>query len=543
MLQNILNQKSYLVVDDFGDMRSTLRSMLTLFGVTDIDNAKNGADAIQQMEYKKYGVVLCDYNLGPGKDGQQVLEEARHRNLISISTSFIMITAENTLSMVLGAIEYEPDGYLYKPFTKDLLRSRLEKVLTKKSDLQPIDEAMERKDYNTAIQLLDQRIGTNPKNLGELFRLKGDICIRSGAYEQAAAIFERILATREVNWARMGMGKVYYGLKQYEAARQTFQEIISTNERLTAAYDWLSRSLKALGDLKGTQEVLATAVKMSPKAILRQQELGEIAMENKDFSAAEKAFTQAVNLGKHSIHKHPKHYAGLAESTVANEGNKNKQSAFKVIEQMQRDFKGNREADLYAAISTAAVHRSLGEEEKATQSMAIAEQLYDQIGQHINPELTLSMAKINAKLGHDEKAKSLFQTVIKNNHDDDEFLRNVEAALNETGISESASLMISETRKEIIALNNKGVRMVSDGQIEQAIGLFEKAAEGMSGNKAINLNAAKVLIMHMEKNGLKTNYLTQTRQYIECVQRLDPDYKGLQKLQDRLKMLVSRVHE
>ncbi|MGD8932607.1 MAG: response regulator, partial [Chromatiales bacterium] len=117
MLQNLLNQRSYLVVDDFGDMRSTLRSMLSLFGVTDIDNAKNGADAIQQMEHKRYGVVLCDYNLGIGKDGQQVLEEARHRNLISVSTAFIMITAENTLSMVLGALEYEPDSYLYKPFT------------------------------------------------------------------------------------------------------------------------------------------------------------------------------------------------------------------------------------------------------------------------------------------------------------------------------------------------------------------------------------------------------------------------------------------
>ncbi len=58
---------------------------------------------------------------------------------------------------------------------------------------------------------------------------------------------------------------------------------------------------------------------------------------------------------------------------------------------------------------------------------------------------------------------------------------------------------------------------MSDGQIEQAIDLFEMAAEAMCGNKAINLNAAKVLIMHMEKNGLKTNYLAQ----IPAVYRTD----------------------
>ncbi|MGD8587537.1 MAG: response regulator [Chromatiales bacterium] len=542
MLQNLLNQRSYLVVDDFGDMRSTLRSMLSLFGVTDIDNAKNGADAIQQMEHKRYGVVLCDYNLGIGKDGQQVLEEARHRNLISVSTAFIMITAENTLSMVLGALEYEPDSYLYKPFTKDLLRNRLEKVLSKKKDLQRVDEALEGKDYASAIKLLDRRIDTKPKNLAELLRLKGDICIRAGAYEEAAGIFEQTLAIREVPWARMGIGKVQYGLKQYDAARTTFQDIIDGNERFTAAYDWLARTLKALGDPQGSQDVLSVAVKISPKAILRQQELAEIALENKDFDIAEKAFGQAVNLGRFSIHKHPKYYAGLVESKVSNEQTKNKQNAFKVIEQMQREFKGNREAEIYAAITSAAVHRSLGNEEKALASMKTAERLYDQADLQNNPELTLSMAKVNAKLGHDEKAKELFQSVIKNNHDDDEFLRNVRAALDQSGMSESASSMISETKKEIITLNNNGVRLVSEGQIEEAIGLFQRAADGMSGNKTINLNAAKVMIMYMEKNSLETQYLSQARQYVERVQKLDPEHKGLAKLVARLKDLVSQIN-
>ncbi len=538
MLENILGNKRYLVIDDFGEMRSTLRSMLSLFGVTDIDNAKNGAEAISSMLSKKYDVVLCDYNLGPGKDGQQVLEEARHRGLISLSTAFLMITAENTTSMVLGAIEFEPDSYLNKPFTKDLLRNRLKKVLTKKLDLQPIDAALERKDYPKALELLDQRIAGNPRNLSDLIRLKGDICIRSGAYEEAAVVFESVLATREMAWARMGLGRVYYGLKRYEAARETFQELINTNNQLTQAYDWLSRSLKALGDLRGSQEVLSTALSMSPRAILRQQELGEIAMENKDFNTAEDAFNQAVNLGKHSIHKHPKIYARLVESKVSNEENNDKQNAFKVIEQMQKEFKGDREADLYAAISKASVHRGLGEEDQALESMARAERLYDHFGAHNNSEITLSMAKINAKMGNEEAAKKLFQTAIKNNHDDDHFLRNVAAALNESGISESAGALISETKKEIIALNNEGVRLVSDNRIEEAIGLFEKAAEGMSGNKAINLNAAKVLIMSMERDGLRSEYTRKTREYLERIKKLDPDYQGLPKLFARLKSLV-----
>jgi len=92
-----IEKKSYLIVDDFGDMRSMLRSMLHMFGVTRMDVASNGKEAIQYMERNKYDVVLCDYNLGAGsKDGQQVLEEARHRRLMGFGTVFVMITAENT---------------------------------------------------------------------------------------------------------------------------------------------------------------------------------------------------------------------------------------------------------------------------------------------------------------------------------------------------------------------------------------------------------------------------------------------------------------
>lgn len=61
--------QSLLVVDDFGDMRGMLRSMLSSIGVAEIDTAINGREAIEALERKRYDVILCDYNLGPGKTG------------------------------------------------------------------------------------------------------------------------------------------------------------------------------------------------------------------------------------------------------------------------------------------------------------------------------------------------------------------------------------------------------------------------------------------------------------------------------------------
>ena len=77
-----LKQANTLIIDDFQGMRTMLRDFVRLMGVTRIDTASNGKDAINQLGNNKYDIVICDYNLGAGANGQQVLEEAKLRKLI-----------------------------------------------------------------------------------------------------------------------------------------------------------------------------------------------------------------------------------------------------------------------------------------------------------------------------------------------------------------------------------------------------------------------------------------------------------------------------
>ncbi len=534
-----IEKKSYLVVDDFGDMRSMLRSMLSMFGVTHVHTANNGRDAVMQMERNKYDVVLCDYNLGPGKDGQQVLEEARQRRLISAGTVFIMITAENTRQMVMGAIEYEPDSYLSKPFTKDLLRNRLEKILIKKLDMEPVDQAVARKDFAGAIRLLDQRLARKPKNLAELTKLKAELCLSSGALDQASAIYERILAIREIPWARLGLGRVCYGRKQYMDAREIFQNLLYQNADFTAAYDWLARTHQAMGDTEGAQVVLADAVALSPKAVLRQKALGEVAMKNKDYAVAERAFHHAVDQGRYSVFKHPGVYTKLVEAQLSNEENKDKTASLAVIKQMEREFSRDPEAQLYATLAEASVQQSLGNEELASQQMQQAAQMYERMGVQGKSELTLAMAKTASRVGDREQAEALFHRAVRNNHDDDEFLHDVEAAYVDAGLSDNPRELIESIKKEIVDLNNRGVKLASSGKLQQAIGLFNEAAEGMPGNRIINLNAAKVMVLYMERSGLDSDTVSNTRRYIERARKLEPDDQTLAKVQEKFQKLVA----
>ena len=39
-----------------------------------------------------------------------------------------MVTGENAMDMVMGALEYEPDNYITKPYTLSMLRDRMQRI-------------------------------------------------------------------------------------------------------------------------------------------------------------------------------------------------------------------------------------------------------------------------------------------------------------------------------------------------------------------------------------------------------------------------------
>ncbi|WP_156490400.1 response regulator, partial [Oleiphilus sp. HI0086] len=119
----------FLVVDDFENFRLSIRQMIRAFGVESIEVAGNGEDAVARCEHEEFDIILCDYNLGPGKSGQQVLEELRHNKILKHTGIFILITAETSKDMVMGALEYLPDGYITKPITKAVLQKRLDAMI------------------------------------------------------------------------------------------------------------------------------------------------------------------------------------------------------------------------------------------------------------------------------------------------------------------------------------------------------------------------------------------------------------------------------
>ena len=529
-----LEGKTYLVVDDFGDMRSMMRNLLISCGVKDIALAANGTEAISIMQSRRFDVVLCDYNLGPGKDGQQVLEEARHRNLIGLGSVFLMVTAESAREMVMGAVEYEPDSYLTKPFNKELLKTRLEKLIARKTDLLPVEQALGRQDTAAAVSILDDKIAGKSATSSELRKLKGEILLNAGETARAREVFESVLAVRGMPWARLGLGKTFYHEKRYEEARAVFQSLTQEQETYTAAYDWLARSCKALDQLQEAQAALQTAAEISPKAVRRQQLLGEIALQNSDGPTAMAAFGNAVKHGRHSVYKHPSAYANLAKVTAAV---KQGDDGLRILRDMKREFCRNPQADLYMATAESAIHEGMGNHEASRTSLEKAAQIYETLDHHVHTDCALEMAKAYSRAGREQQAVELMQRAALNNHTDDELLSEIKSTMRSMGLKQEALSSIDAIRREVAELNNRGVELARKGLLPEAIELLERTAERMPGNRVVNLNAALVLLLDAESRTLTPIDFDSIDRYLQRVRGIEPENRTLKRLQLRLQTL------
>lgn len=501
-----------------------LRSMLTAYGADNITEASNGEEAVSQLASNSFDIVLCDYNLGEGKDGQQVLEEAKEKGILSYSAVFIMTTAENTAEMVMGAAEYRPDEYLSKPFTKQVLQARLKKLLDRKQSLHKIAAAIQRKDYRQAIRLCDNQLEQNPKNRIELLRLKGEIAIKTCEYKTAASVFTEILQERELPWAKLGMAQVLYFEKKYDEAKTLLEALSQSNPNFVFADDWLAKVYEQLDEPAKCQEILVKAVAKSPKTVLRQKALAEISYKNNDLQTSEEAYKRVVRIGKHSCYKSPDDYAGLARVYIKKD---TAIDAVKTVSAMKKEFRNSEESVLLkSTIHEAVLFKELDRPDDSRQALTSIVKIFQEHPAIVPSIMAMQLAESCYDAGMKSEGDDLIRHVVRNHHDDKNIHKQVQALLEKYDAGTDASSLISQTCDEVIELNNKGVELATKGKLHDSISLFVKAASGMPENQTINLNAAQSLIMFMQKNGPFREFMEQASNYLARVNALgNPDEK------------------
>ena len=98
-----------LVIDDERSIRSTLREILE-YEKYIVDDAENGATALEFIKTNKYDIILCDIKM-PQMDGMEVLEKL----LPLTDTPIVMISGHGTIETAVEAIKKGAYDYISKP--------------------------------------------------------------------------------------------------------------------------------------------------------------------------------------------------------------------------------------------------------------------------------------------------------------------------------------------------------------------------------------------------------------------------------------------
>jgi two-component system chemotaxis response regulator CheY len=122
---------SVLVVDDYSTMIRIIRNLLRQLGFVDIDDAADGAAALEKMNMKRYGLVISDWNMEP-MTGFDLLRHVR-------------ATAESKTENVIAAKKAGVNNYIVKPFNAQTLKAKIEAVFAEKvefsSAVEPVNAA------------------------------------------------------------------------------------------------------------------------------------------------------------------------------------------------------------------------------------------------------------------------------------------------------------------------------------------------------------------------------------------------------------------
>ncbi|MEH6472002.1 MAG: response regulator [Halopseudomonas sp.] len=509
-----------LIIEDFASFSSALRGMLSQYGVQEIEIAATGEKALPLMTHNAFDIVLSDYNLGEGRNGNDLLEEAKQNKLLKSDCVYIMITAENAAEMVMGALEYQPDEYLTKPFTKEVLHARLERLLTRRAALLPIYKAIDKGKLDEAVSQCEKLAPANPRYKSYLLKLKTDLLMERGDYDGCRDIYQQILMVKFIPWAQLGLGKSFFHQQQYDKAEKAFRQLLDLNSGYVQAWDWLARCQEKTDDLEGAQQSLATAAKISPVSVSRQSKLGQLALENGDLEQAEKALVKSVKVGKHSVNRSPDNYLQLASvisQRVADvdsvKAKRMEQKAMAVMDELRSSYRGDSKIALQSRLAEQQVYQAQGNESEAAHALMQA-----------------------------------FDLCKKDEHGTipTEFKELLVGELENADQTNYAGELVGLMQREESHRNSEAVELYGQGEVAKALVVLQLAAEEKPRSFAVSLNLAQVAMHHMVQTEIDSELMQQTEAALARVESLPQEskrYKVYQELKVRFQKLQHKKQQ
>ena len=290
------SKKRFLVIDDQPQARDALRTVAQTIGAFSVEFGSNYQDAIYRIRNNSPDIILCDYMLGDGRSGQQLLEELRRFNLLPDETIFMMVTGEQSYEQVVSAVELVPDDYIIKPFSPDKLVMRLDRIMAKKTFFAAYYREKRKQEFAKALSILEAQRNSEagrPYRF-EILRQQAEVLLKSGDAQAAEQAYRNILEDYEFPWARAGVARSLHQQNRLTEARQEIDQVVASTPHFFDASDLKASICMAQGEHAEAQQILDEIAKKTPRNYLRKRLLAEAATLNGDVEAARAAMSDII---------------------------------------------------------------------------------------------------------------------------------------------------------------------------------------------------------------------------------------------------------
>lgn len=506
-----------LLIEPHAGMRASLQALLLQCGLNNIEHAFTAGAALRLLRLTRYDVILCEYDLGAGQDGQQLLEDLRQHQLIPLSAVFVLLTAERSHDKIVSAAEFAPADYILKPFTAHKLLERMTGALARRLQLLPVHQLMEQKDWPQALAACLAGEARDPRYSLAFMRLRAELHVLLGEATLAEPLYARLFEQRPAAWAQLGLAKTFFMQDRHQEANTLLVALVREHRHFLDAYDWLARLYDANGKPDAAQAVLEGATRISPHAVQRLRKLGEIALRNGDSATAERAFTQVLSKGRFSAFRDPQDHLYLLQTLVA-QGNAIQAAV--VLRELDQMPDATPKGVVCRALSACLVHAQAGDTD---QSAAALEQAVLACRDSTGLPASLKMVLAQSCLDHarDTDACDLLSDVVSNAAD----VSAVAAAtvlFARAGRQDLADHAVAHSRRQVTELITAGADKARHGDYQGAVDLMSHAVLRMPDNPRVVFNAAIAMLKCLEHLGWDSQMGEQVKSTIARARQLDP---------------------
>ncbi|MBZ9613556.1 response regulator [Rheinheimera maricola] len=491
-----LENQRVLIVDDQRAFQLIFKGVLYSLGATNVAFAPTGEQALAKCANINFDILFVDYHLGIGKNGKQLLEDLREKKLLAPHSIFMLVTGENSVPMVMSAVELEPDDYLVKPFSQSVLRSRIQRIQRKKLQLAELYQALFDDQPELVVNLCQQEISKDSRYQQFCKRVLVENLLALKRYDEAEQVLDASLALHRSGWALLLQARCCFEQKNYNESLVLCQEAIEQNRYFAEAYDIQAQNYRAIGEHDLAYSSILAAAEIAPFSMPRQYLVIDIAREIDNVSQQVQASKQLYEITRRSIKQDVVHLLNYIRTTIdaavketdPSQRNRYQQEASLAIQRVRRDESMIREIDfnLFEAICQARLESLGGAQYQAKKTFAaVASQLPEQ--HQIMPDAIFLLNQI----GEFEQANAMSKLVPA------DLMKN---QLLNTLFSDQQNF-IDQKRQQFGELNKAGIKSYKQGDYAAAVIQFESALElaPMNTGSALNLIQASIQLLNSQK--------------------------------------------